>query len=63
MVEVHGRQHYEYVPFFHVNKLGFVKSKLRDSDKREWCEINDIEFVELPYNMTDDEWREKIELR
>ena len=31
MVEVHGRQHYEYVPFFHVNKLGFVKSKLRDS--------------------------------
>ena len=63
MVEVHGRQHYEYVPFFHVNKLGFIKSKLRDSDKREWCEINNIEFVELPYNMTDEEWREKIELR
>jgi hypothetical protein len=63
MVEVHGRQHYEYVPFFHSTKLGFIKSKLRDSDKREWCDINGIELVELPYNKSDEEWRSKIELR
>ncbi len=63
MVEVHGKQHYEYIPFFHGSKLGFVKSKLRDNDKKEWCDINNIELVELPYNLTDEEWRDIIELR
>ena len=28
-VEVHGRQHYEFVPFFHKSKAGFAKAKKR----------------------------------
>lgn len=61
-VEVHGRQHYEYVPFFHKTKAGFVDSMRRDALKREWCELNDIELVELKYSEPE-KWRDQIEQR
>lgn len=63
MVEVQGEQHYKFSSFYHKDKAGFLKSKLRDKDKREWCELNDIQLVELPYNETDDDWRQRIEQR
>lgn len=63
IIEVHGEQHYKYVKFFHGDNLSFIKSRLRDNDKKEWAEINNITIVELPYNQTDIEWKEKIELR
>ena len=44
-VEVHGRQHYEFVKHFHTNKRGFAKSKQNDADKKHWCDLNDIELV------------------
>lgn len=47
MVEVQGRQHYEYVRFFHNNPLGFAQSKKRDDTKRHFCELNKITLVEL----------------
>lgn len=49
MIETHGQQHYEFVPFFHHNLMGFINSKKNDQNKRDWCEINDIILVELPY--------------
>jgi hypothetical protein len=54
-IEVHGEQHYEFIPFYHSNKLSFLKAKKRDKDKKEWCEINGISYIELPYNQTE-EW-------
>ena len=63
IVEVNGRQHYEFVPFYHKTKKDFYKGKVRDRDKREWCEINDITIVSLKYTDTDDEWREAINSR
>ena len=54
LIEIHGRQHYEYVPHFHKNKHGFLASKKRDLTKRQWCELNNIMYVELPYNVTED---------
>ena len=63
IVEVNGRQHYEFVPFYHKTKKDFYKGKVRDRDKREWCEINDITIVSLKYTDADDEWREAINSR
>ena len=45
----------------HQNKLSFYKAKARDSDKREWCEINNINLVEFNYDEDVDEWRRKVE--
>jgi hypothetical protein len=60
LVECHGRQHYEFVKHFHGTKLRFIKARANDSRKVEWCEINDIKYIELPYNEDDDEWERRI---
>lgn len=52
-IEVHGEQHYKFVAHFHGNMMGFAKAKKLDADKKLWCEINSIHFVELPYNKQD----------
>lgn len=39
-LEVQGRQHDEYVPFFHTSKANFIKSQKRDENKERICEIN-----------------------
>lgn len=59
-IEVHGQQHYEYSAFFHKSKADFLKSKARDEDKIEWCELNDITLITLKYSESDDEWRKRI---
>ena len=41
-VEVHGRQHFEFVVHFHGNRQGFRKSKARDRDKANWFINNNI---------------------
>lgn len=43
--EIQGRQHGEYVPFFHGDKRGFLDSKARDYNKELWCELNNIQLV------------------
>lgn len=59
-IEVHGKQHYSFSGFFHKDMMGFIRHKKRDQEKREWCAINDIDYVELPYNETIDEWKKRI---
>lgn len=59
-IEVHGEQHYKFVQFYHSNLLGFIKHKKRDKLKQEWCEKNDITYVELPYNESVDLWKERL---
>ncbi len=60
MVEAHGRQHYEYVHFFHENIKGFMESKKRDRMKAEWCELNNITLVVLSYAENKDVWKKSI---
>ena len=62
-VEVHGEQHFKYVPYFHKSKAGFAQAKKRDLDKKEWCRINEITLVELRWDEDPEYWREKIESR
>lgn len=59
-IEVHGEQHYKFVGFYHHNQLGFLKSQKRDREKVEWCGINNIKYIELPYNEDEESWRNRI---
>ncbi len=63
MVEVQGRQHYEYVPFFHKTIHNFYKSVRRDQMKLDWCIKNDIILIDLNDKESIDEWREQIKFR
>jgi hypothetical protein len=40
--------------------IGFVKHKKRDQAKREWCAINGIDYIELPYNEKIEDWKKRI---
>ena len=58
-VEVHGQQHYEFIPYFHHTKMGFLQGQSRDREKKLWCEINGIELIVLPYDQMN-EWKTMI---
>lgn len=58
--EVHGEQHHKFVPFYHTNILTFLKSQRRDTEKKEWCESNNIKHVILNYNESSEIWTERI---
>ena len=58
-VEVHGEQHYKFIPFFHKTKLDYLRQLGRDRDKEEWCELNNITCVVLKYDEMDS-WREYL---
>lgn len=59
-IEVHGEQHYKFVAHYHNNKMGFIKHKKRDKDKQEWCYINNIRYIELPFDENDTKWQQRI---
>ncbi|NBQ16780.1 hypothetical protein EBU24_00490 [bacterium] len=58
--EVHGEQHYKFVPFYHSNVLSFLKGQKRDKEKQEWCELNNIKYIVLDYNEPAAIWMERI---
>lgn len=60
MIEVNGRQHTEYVRFFHGDKNNYKKSLARDKNKIAWCELNNIRIVYLNHDEDDETWRKKI---
>lgn len=59
-VEVHGEQHYKFISFYHNNMLSFLKAKKRDQEKAEWCEMNGIRHIVLPYNEDENQWQIRI---
>jgi len=59
-IEVHGEQHYKFVQFYHHNLLNFLKSQKRDREKKEWCDLNQITYIALPYNESIESWFERI---
>lgn len=59
-IETHGEQHYKFVSFYHSNKLNFLKSQRRDREKEEWCSINNIKYIALPYDKDIEKWRSII---
>lgn len=55
IIEVHGEQHYKFSKFFHKTKKGFQEHKRRDFKKMEWCLLNDITMIVLPFDK-EEEW-------
>lgn len=60
VIEVHGEQHYKFSPFYHKDKYDFVRAKARDVAKQEFCDLNNITLVELPYSESIDDWKQRI---
>jgi hypothetical protein len=60
IVEVHGEQHYKMTPMFHATQNDFVQGRKRDVQKKEWCRINGLSYIELPFSETESEWRDRI---
>lgn len=50
LVEVQGRQHYEFVKHFHSDIEGFKNSKKRDNLKIDYICENDMCLVIVDYN-------------
>jgi len=59
-IEVHGEQHYKFTPFYHNSILDFVKAQKRDKYKQEWCDINNIKYIDLAHYENIEEWRKKL---
>jgi hypothetical protein len=54
VVEVDGKQHDEFVPFFHGDKAAsdkFAQQKGRDASKTGWCEMNDFNLIRVKNRM------------
>lgn len=59
LIEVHGEQHYKFIKHFHKSETDFVAAQKNDLIKQEWCALNDIGYVELPFNKIK-EWKTLI---
>jgi hypothetical protein len=59
-IEVHGEQHYKFIPFYHNNMLSFLKAQKRDRDKTEWCYLNNINQIVFGFDEDMEEWRRKL---
>jgi very-short-patch-repair endonuclease len=50
-IEVQGKQHYEFVPFFHRDSYYYYKQNKRDRLKKEWAEENGFYLVIVKEHM------------
>ena len=59
-IEINGKQHSSYSDFFSKNPLNFIKQKINDKLKQDWCELNNITLIRLNYSEEPHEWRQKL---
>lgn len=62
-VEYNGRQHYEFIPFFHKTKDAFLNQKYRDEMKQVRCADNGVTLIVVPYTVHPDRIRDYIAYR
>ena len=53
VIECQGKQHYEYISFFHKTKRDFYRHQDRDLKKRAWCQLNNFKLIEILYESTE----------
>ena len=46
-IEVQGAQHLEFVKHFHKTRANFLRQIRRDDKKMDFCNINNIEFLQI----------------
>ena len=49
-IEYNGKQHYEFIKYFHQIEDNFKKQQERDQEVRNYAAKNNITLIELPYN-------------
>lgn len=49
LIEVDGRQHYEFVKQFHKTHSGFLRCQERDRIKNAYCLAHKIPLIRIPY--------------
>lgn len=59
LIEYDGKQHFEPINFFGGEK-GFKESKERDRIKNEYCQLNNIPLLRLPYTLSANEIKNEI---
>lgn len=59
-IEYNGKQHYEYIPYFHKTKLDFLKQQYRDQCVKNYCKENNITLIEIRYDQNVNEELEKV---
>jgi hypothetical protein len=50
-VEMNGRQHYHFTPYFHKNNEAFLNQRYRDEMKKVKCRENGVTIIEVPYSV------------
>lgn len=60
LLELDGRQHFEYTPFFHKTKNEFYRQLEWDRRKNKFCLLNQIPLIRIPYWDIDDLTIDKI---
>ena len=60
VIEVHGSQHYKFNSLYHSCAQDFLNQKKRDNDLRDWCNINNLNYIELPFNEDQQQWQERL---
>lgn len=50
IIEIQGRQHYEYIPYFHGTIDGFKYQQLKDTIKKDYAESKGYKVVYISYN-------------
>jgi len=46
-IEVQGKQHTQYVEFFHQDRINYLHQLKRDQKKERFCEMNNIKLVTI----------------
>lgn len=62
VIEVHGRQHFEFVQHFHTDIFGWVQQQKNDREKDEWCKLNNLTLIVFPHNEGLEQWTNRIEV-
>ena len=60
VIEVHGQQHYKFNSLYHSCAQDFLNQKKRDSELQDWCSINNLNYIELPFNENEQQWISRI---
>ncbi len=61
VVEVHGSQHYKFNSLYHSSAKDFLEQRKRDSELREWCLLNNLTYIELPFDENEEQWLSRIQ--
>lgn len=49
LIEVDGKQHFKFIPYFYKTWSAFQKAKERDRIKNKFCLLNKIPLIRVPY--------------